>query len=65
MYIYIYVLFIFIIYADPSWCMNIVPHSVSEYEQGLSYNEWRLVLLLRNVWPINVQQAEIEYNTSR
>ena len=51
-YIYIY------IYIVPSWYMNIVPHSVSNYEFILQPNEWRIVFLFRNVWDKNVKYLE-------
>ena len=42
--------------------MNSVTHSVSEYEQPLQKDEWRIVLLFRNVNPKNILQAQNMYN---
>lgn len=41
--------------------MNSVTHSVSEYEQPLATDEWRIVLLFRNVHPKNVSEAHKIY----
>ena len=38
--------------------MNIVPHSVSNYEFILQPNEWRIVFLFRNVWDKNVKYLQ-------
>ncbi len=38
--------------------MNISTHSVSDYEQELQQNEWRIVILMRNMKKQNVQQAQ-------
>ncbi len=38
--------------------MNIATHSVSQYEQELQANEWRIVMLFRTIHPHNIQQAK-------
>ena len=39
----------------PSWSMSIVTHSVSFYECELRPNEWRIVLLFRNIWNKHIE----------
>ena len=41
--------------------MNIVTHCVSQYELFLNIDEWRIVLLFRNVSDINVKAVESYY----
>ena len=54
--------YIYDIYIVPSWCMTIVPHSVSNYEFELQPNEWRIVFLFRNVWDKNIQYLQNNRN---
>ena len=39
----------------PSWSMNVVTHSVSFYECELRPQEWRIVLLFRNIWNKHIE----------
>ena len=36
--------------------MNVVRHSVSDYECILDPGQWRIVFLFRNIWLINLEQ---------
>lgn len=45
--------------------MNIVPHSVSNYEFILQPNEWRIVFLFRNVWDKNVKYFNNDYEEEK
>lgn len=47
---------------NPSWCLNIVSHSVSHWESKFGRNDWRIVILLRNVWDENIKQAKAFYD---
>ncbi len=38
--------------------MNISTHSVSENEQALQTNEWRIVVLMRNISSQNIAAAK-------
>ena len=43
------------LHSVPSWSMNTVTHSVSFFECELAPNEWRIVLLFRNIWQQHIE----------
>ena len=43
--IYIYIPY----HTDPSWSMNVATHGVANYELPLGINQWRIVILFRNI----------------
>lgn len=54
-----------LIMYNPSWSLNTVKHSVSEYEMQFAPYEWRIVLLFRHVQEKNIQEAINFYNNNQ